>query len=123
MLLTAIDKAKNSICKNLCGYILGRVNIFNPVNWALVQCANVFPVDYAPFTLIVLLFFCSSVVGIAAVGIRCAGQSIPNPTVAHAPPGFTFSDRDVDVDYLGVELSYFDVACSAVRNIRPSNLL
>lgn len=32
MLLTAIDKAKNSICKSLCGYILGHVNFFNPVN-------------------------------------------------------------------------------------------
>lgn len=70
MLLTAIDKAKNSICKNLCGFILGHVNFFNPVNWALVQSANIFPVDYAIFTFLVLFFFCSSVAGIAAVGIR-----------------------------------------------------
>jgi LMBR1 domain-containing protein 1 len=70
MLLTAIDKAKNSICKNLCGYILGHVNFFNPINWALVQSANIFPVDYAIITLLVLFFFCSSVAGIAVVGIR-----------------------------------------------------
>ncbi|KAJ6092009.1 hypothetical protein N7467_003978 [Penicillium canescens] len=70
MLLTSIDKAKNSICKHRCGYILARVNIFNPVNWALVQSAKVFPIDYAIFTVLVLLFFCSSVVGIAVVGIR-----------------------------------------------------
>lgn len=70
MLLTAIDKAKNSICKHRCGYILGHVNVFNPVNWVLVQSAKVFPVDYAIFTVLVLLLFCSSVVGIAAVGIR-----------------------------------------------------
>ncbi|KAJ5600136.1 lysosomal cobalamin transporter [Penicillium hetheringtonii] len=70
MLLTAIDKAKNSICKNRCGYILGHVNIFNPVNWALVQSAKVFPVDYAIFTALVLLLFCSSVVGVTVVGIR-----------------------------------------------------
>ncbi|KAJ6042525.1 uncharacterized protein N7446_013591 [Penicillium canescens] len=63
-------KAKNSICKHRCGYILARVNIFNPVNWALVQSAKVFPIDYAIFTVLVLLFFCSSVVGIAVVGIR-----------------------------------------------------
>lgn len=70
MLLTAIDKATNSICKHRCGYILGHVNVFNPVNWALVQSAKVFPVDYAIFTVLVLLLFSSSVAGIAAVGIR-----------------------------------------------------
>ncbi|CAG8301605.1 unnamed protein product [Penicillium salamii] len=70
MLLTSIDKAKNSICQHRCGYILAHVNIFNPINWALVQSAKVFPIDYAIFTILVLLFFCSSVVGIAVVGIR-----------------------------------------------------
>ncbi|KAJ6120261.1 LMBR1-like membrane protein [Penicillium sp. IBT 18751x] len=70
MFLTAIDKATNSVCKHRCGYILGHVNIFNPVNWALVQSAKVFPVDYAIFTLLVLLMFSSSVVGIATIGIR-----------------------------------------------------
>jgi LMBR1 domain-containing protein 1 len=70
MLLTAIDKAKNSVCKHRCGYILGHINVFNPVNWALVQSAKVFPVDYAIFLLLVLLLFCSSVVGISVVGIR-----------------------------------------------------
>ncbi|KAJ6188946.1 hypothetical protein N7519_003854 [Penicillium mononematosum] len=70
MLLTAIDKAKNSICKHRCGYILAHVNIFNPVNWALVKSARFFPIDYGIFTALVLLFFCSSVVGIAVVGIR-----------------------------------------------------
>lgn len=70
MVLTAIDKAKNSICKHRCGYILGHINVFNPVNWIFVQSAKVFPVDYVIFTILVLLFFCSSVVGIAAIGIR-----------------------------------------------------
>ncbi|KAJ6003861.1 hypothetical protein N7540_013143 [Penicillium herquei] len=70
MLLTSVDKAKNSICKILCGYILGHVNFFNPVNWALVQSANIFPVDYAIFTVLFFFFFCSSIAGIAAVGIR-----------------------------------------------------
>lgn len=70
MTLTAIDKAKNSICKHRCGYILGHINIFNSVNWVLVQSAKVFPVDYVIFTILVLLFFCSSVVGIATIGIR-----------------------------------------------------
>ncbi|KAJ6109746.1 LMBR1-like membrane protein [Penicillium sp. IBT 16267x] len=70
MLLTAIDKAKNSVCKHRCGYILGHVNVFNPVNWTLVQCAKIFPVDYAIFSVLVLLLFCSSVAGISVVGIR-----------------------------------------------------
>lgn len=70
MFLTSIDKAKNSICKHRCGYILGSINIFNPVNWALVQSAKVFPIDYAIFTMLVLLFFSSSIVGIAVIGIR-----------------------------------------------------
>ncbi|KKK23788.1 hypothetical protein P175DRAFT_0496917 [Aspergillus ochraceoroseus IBT 24754] len=70
MLLTAIDKAKNSICKHRCGYILGHINIFNPINQVFVQSAKVFPIDYVIFTLLVLLFFSGSVVGIATVGIR-----------------------------------------------------
>ncbi|GAM38779.1 hypothetical protein TCE0_033f09791 [Talaromyces pinophilus] len=70
MLLTAIDKAKNSICKHNCGYILGHINVFNPINWIFVRSARVFPVDYVLFALIVLLFFSSSVIGIATVGIR-----------------------------------------------------
>ncbi|KAI9751086.1 MAG: hypothetical protein M1815_001363 [Lichina confinis] len=70
MLLTGIDKAKNSICKAKCGYILGHVNIFNPINWLFVLSAKVFPVDYVLVTLLVLFFFFGSVVGIGAVGIR-----------------------------------------------------
>ncbi|KAB8267369.1 putative lysosomal cobalamin transporter [Aspergillus minisclerotigenes] len=70
MLLTAIDKAKNSFCKQRCGYILGHINVFNPINWVFVQSAKIFPVDYVIFTLLVLFLFSSSIVGISAVGIR-----------------------------------------------------
>ena len=70
MLLTGIDKAKNSVCKTHCGYVLGHTRIFNPVNWVFVQSAKVFPIDYVIFLLLVLLFFSSSVVGIATIGIR-----------------------------------------------------
>lgn len=70
MLLTGIDKAKNSICKSHCGYILGHVNVFNPINWIFVMSSKVFPIDYVIFLLLVFFFFASSVVGIAAVGIR-----------------------------------------------------
>lgn len=70
MLITAIDKAKNSVCKVGCGYLLGHINIFQPVNWILVISAKVFPIDYIIFLLLILFLFCASVVGLATVGIR-----------------------------------------------------
>ena len=70
MLVTSIDKARNSSCKHHCGYILGHISLFNPLNWVLVQSASIFPLDYAIFMALVLLFFYSSVAGIAVIGIR-----------------------------------------------------
>ncbi|KAE8156327.1 putative lysosomal cobalamin transporter [Aspergillus tamarii] len=70
MLLTAIDKAKNSFCKQRCGYILGHIDVFNPINWVFVQSAKIFPVDYVIFTVLVLFLFSSSIVGISTIGIR-----------------------------------------------------
>ncbi|KAK4202482.1 LMBR1-like membrane protein-domain-containing protein, partial [Triangularia verruculosa] len=70
MLITGIDKAANSICKEHCGYILGHINVFQPVNWIFVQSAKAFPVDYILMALLVLFFFSSSITGIATIGIR-----------------------------------------------------
>ena len=70
MLLTFVDKVKNSVCKTHCGYVLGKTHIVNPMNYILIQSAKVFPIDYIIFLLLVILFFSSSVVGIATVGIR-----------------------------------------------------
>ena len=70
MLITGIDKAANSICKQHCGYILGHINVFQPINWIFVQTARAFPVDYILMALLVLLLFSSSVSGLAAIGIR-----------------------------------------------------
>ncbi|KAK2014916.1 LMBR1 domain-containing 1 [Colletotrichum eremochloae] len=70
MLITGIDKAKNSFCKGKCGYILGHINIFQPINWIFTQSAKAFPVDYILMALLVLFLFSSSISGIAAVGIR-----------------------------------------------------
>jgi LMBR1 domain-containing protein 1 len=70
MLITGIDKAKNSVCKVGCGYILGHINIFQPINWIFVKSSKVFPVDYVLFLLLILFFFSASVVGLATVGIR-----------------------------------------------------
>lgn len=86
MLLTAVDKAANSVCKHHCGYILGHINVFNPVNWVLVQSAKVFPVDYVIFTLLVLLLFFGSVVGVAAVGIRFLWIKIFQIRKGHTSP-------------------------------------
>lgn len=70
MLITAIDKAANSMCKQHCGYILGHLNVFQPVNWIFVQAAKAFPVDYILMALVVLFLFSSSVTGLASIGIR-----------------------------------------------------
>ena len=70
MLITGIDKAANSICKARCGYILGHINVFQPINWLFVKTANAFPVDYILMALLILFFFSSSISGIAAIGIR-----------------------------------------------------
>jgi LMBR1 domain-containing protein 1 len=86
MLLTVIDKAKNSVCKQHCGYILANINVFNPINWIFVTSAEVFPVDYVLFTLLVLLFFSSSVVGIAAIGIRFLWIKIFQIRKGHTSP-------------------------------------
>lgn len=70
MLITGIDKAANSICKSHCGYILGHINVFQPINWVFVQTAKAFPVDYILMALLILFFFSSSISGVAAIGIR-----------------------------------------------------
>lgn len=70
MLITGIDKAANSICKQHCGYILGHINVFQPVNWVFVQSAKAFPVDYVLMALLIIFFFSSSIQGIATIGIR-----------------------------------------------------
>jgi LMBR1 domain-containing protein 1 len=70
MLITGIDKAKNSICKQRCGYILGQTHIFQPLNWIFLQSAKVFPVDYILMALLILFLFGSSTTGVATVGIR-----------------------------------------------------
>jgi LMBR1 domain-containing protein 1 len=76
MLITSIDKAKYSVCGHKCGYVLGYINIWQPLNWIFVKSSKVFPVDYILFLLLVVLFFCASVVGIATVGIRILWISI-----------------------------------------------
>ena len=86
MLLTFIDKAKNSICKSHCGYVLGHNKIFNPMNWIFVQSAKIFPIDYVIFLLLVLFFFFSSVVGIATIGIRFLWLRIFQIRKGHTSP-------------------------------------
>lgn len=70
MLITGIDKAKNSVCKSHCGYILGRIHVFQPINFIFVKAAKVFPIDYIIMALLILFLFSSSISGVATVGIR-----------------------------------------------------
>lgn len=70
MLITMVDKIKNSVCGVSCGYLLGKTKIFQPVNALLRETSKVFPIDYVIFLLITLLFFCATVVGLATIGIR-----------------------------------------------------
>ena len=86
MLITGIDKAKNSICKRHCGYLLAHTNIFQPINWVLVKSAKVFPIDYVIFLFITMLFFCASVIGIATIGIRLLWITIFRIRKAHTSP-------------------------------------
>jgi len=86
MLITAIDKVKNSICGAHCGYILGHINIFQPINWILVKSSTVFPVDYVLFLVLVLFFFSASVVGIATAGIRFLWLTIFKIRKGHTSP-------------------------------------
>ncbi|RMZ79394.1 hypothetical protein DV738_g3374, partial [Chaetothyriales sp. CBS 135597] len=86
MLITGIDKAANSICKHRCGYLLGHTNLFQPINYILVETAKVFPVDYVLFLLLTMLFFSASVVGIATIGIRLLWITIFRIRKAHTSP-------------------------------------
>ena len=86
MLITGIDKAKNSICKEHCGYILGSINIFQPINWIFVKSSSVFPVDYVLMALLVLFFFSSSVAGLATIGIRFLWIRIFEIRKGHSTP-------------------------------------
>ena len=86
MLITGIDKASNSICKQHCGYILGHLNVFQPINWLFVQSARAFPVDYVLMALLVLFFFSSSLSGIATVGIRFLWVRIFQIRKGRTPP-------------------------------------
>ena len=86
MLLTGIDKAKNSVCKQHCGYVLGHISVFNPMNWIFVKSSRVFPIDYVIFLITVLYFFSSSIVGIGALGIRFLWLRIFQIRKGHTSP-------------------------------------
>ena len=70
MLLTSIDKSKNSVCGKHCGYILTKSNLLNPINWLFVATSRVLPIDYILALILVLNLFGASVAGMEFVGIR-----------------------------------------------------
>ena len=86
MLITCIDKIKNSVCGARCGYLLGQTQIFNPVNALMYELAKVFPIDYIVFLLLTLLFFSASVLGIATIGIRFLWVTLFKIRKGHTTP-------------------------------------
>lgn len=86
MLITCIDKIKNSVCKASCGYLLGHTKIFNPINWLMTLTSKIFPIDYILFLALTLLFFTSSVVGIATIGIRFLWLTLFRIRKGHTSP-------------------------------------
>lgn len=86
MLITAIDKIKNSVCGSRCGYLLAHTNIIQPVNWLMVRTSRIFPVDYVIFLVVILIFFAASVVGIATVGIRFLWVNLFRIRKGHTSP-------------------------------------
>lgn len=86
MLITCIDKIKNSKCGAKCSYLLGETQIFQPINWLLIVTSKVFPIDYVLFLLLTLLFFCSTVVGLATIGIRFLWVHIFSIRKGHTSP-------------------------------------
>jgi len=87
MLITCVDKIKNSVCRSHCGFLLGHTQIFNPINYIMTITSRIFPIDYILYLLLTMLFFASSVVGMATIGIRFLwitlfrirkGQTTPN---------------------------------------------
>ncbi|TGZ81899.1 hypothetical protein EX30DRAFT_358620 [Ascodesmis nigricans] len=76
MLITGIDKLRNSRCGRHCGFILPYTYILNPINSLFVAASRAFPVDYILALALVLLFFIASVIGIAFIGIRFLWVSI-----------------------------------------------
>jgi len=86
MLITAIDKIKNSTCKANCGYLLAHNKIFNPINWLFVVSSKVFPIDYVVFLILTMIFFTASVVGIATIGIRFLWVTLFKIRKGHTSP-------------------------------------
>jgi len=86
MLITSIDKSKNSVCGKSCGYILTKINILNPINWLFVATSRVFPIDYVLALILVLDLFIASVVGTAFVGIRFLWVSLFEIRPGHTKP-------------------------------------
>lgn len=86
MVITCVDKIKNSVCKRHCGYLLGSTEILQPINEIMTIASRVFPVDYIIFLVITLIFFSSSVVGIATLGIRFLWVSLFKIRKGHTTP-------------------------------------
>ncbi|EPZ34986.1 hypothetical protein O9G_005594 [Rozella allomycis CSF55] len=68
--LTTIDRAANSVCGSLCGFVVNFPEIFNPFNSVFVALSRVFPLDFIFFCFLVAYFVFATLSGIIRIGVR-----------------------------------------------------
>lgn len=72
LLLTSVDRAKNSPCGIKCGWTLNKATLPNPLDLLLVQAHRAFPLDLVLFTAILLFLVGGVISGMTRIGIRFA---------------------------------------------------
>ncbi|RMD39907.1 hypothetical protein DV735_g5226, partial [Chaetothyriales sp. CBS 134920] len=108
--------AANSICKRRCGYLLGHTNLFQPINYILVETAKVFPVDYA-HTSPQALLIATVLLTLMTLATNYAIAMLVAPQYATFGPQ-TFCNDHNDLS-LSSSLSPSAAACSSPAHIIP----
>jgi len=70
ILLTTINRLRNSECGFKCGFIVEKSQLLNPMDWLLVKLSSYFPADYLIFYIIVSYIFICSFYGNIKLGTR-----------------------------------------------------
>ncbi|RKF71749.1 putative lysosomal cobalamin transporter [Golovinomyces cichoracearum] len=86
ILIVGIEKAQNLSCNQHYGYILNKIKFFQPINYIIYGASKIYPLDQLVMTILILYFFCSSVVGIVKVGIRFLWVKILDIRKGHTLP-------------------------------------
>ncbi|KAL1918103.1 uncharacterized protein VTP21DRAFT_3369 [Calcarisporiella thermophila] len=72
IIITSLDKIKNSICGSRCGFLLTQTKIPNPLNLLFLRLSSLFPLDSILLGFVVLYIFVCTLVGIIHIGVRFA---------------------------------------------------